>query len=239
MEKVVIVGMMLVASCVQAAEPMVFRASAKVSIDASGTVTSVEPSASLSPALQAMVKQQVSGYRFEAPLQKGVKSAGVTYVSLGGCAVPDGDSYKISMAYKGAGPLIDGGVFTPPKFPVNAYRNGNEADAVVTYVISEGGSASVEAIRYGKIKGPQRDFDKAIADWVKGFHYATEMVAGHPVRTRMEVPVAFELTGGSMSSFEKQVRQERVSSPECRAAATLDVLEPVALDSPFKRLPSG
>lgn len=239
MKRLLCVSVLLVSAASQAAEPLIFNASAKIDVDATGAVTRVEPSDKLSPALQELVKEQVSGYRFETPLHNGVKAAGSTYVTLGGCAVPDGAGYKVSLAYKNAGPRFVGQEFLPPRYPERAYRNGAEADAVVAYVIQADGTVALDGIRYKGTPSEKRYFDKALEAWVAQFRYEPETVAGKPVKTKLEVPVSFSMADVSMRAYEKQVKAQRMASPECTAAASRDALEPVALDSPFKRLPSG
>lgn len=239
MKRLVFISALLACAASQAAEPLVFKASARIDVDATGAVTRVEPSDKLSPALQELVKQQVSAYRFETPLHNGVKAAGSTYVTLGGCAVPDGDGYKVSLAYKNAGPRFVGGEFLPPRYPERAYRNGAEASAVVAYVIQADGSVALDGIRYKGTPREKRYFDEALEAWVAQFRYEPEIVAGKPVRTKLEVPVDFALGHVSERAYEKQVKAQRMASPECTAAASDGALEPVALDSPFKRLPSG
>lgn len=232
-------SLLLGSTAAQAAEPLIFKASAKVEIDATGAVTSVEPLGSLSPALQDMVRSQVRAYRFEALLRNGTKVPGTTYVNLGGCAVPNGDGYKVSLDYKSAGPRFIGTGFLPPKYPANAYRSGYEADAVVTYLVEPDGTAAVEGIRYkGKSRG-NTYFDEAIKDWVAKFRYEPEMIAGHGISTKLEVPVTFEMGDISLREFKAKEIARRKGSAECMAAASTGELEPVAVDSSFKRVPAG
>lgn len=240
MKRLVFAGALLICAPSQAAEPLVFQASARIDVDATGAVTRVEPSDKLSPALRELVKTQIAGYRFEAPMHQGVKSGGTTYVALGGCAVPDGDGYKVSLDYKSAGPrLAGGGLLPPPKYPQEAYSAGAEAEAVVAYVVQPDGAVALEGIGYKGTPRQKRHFDKALETWVGLLRYEPEVVAGHPVRTKLEVPVSFKLDGGSPRAWQKQQTERRLASPECTAAASSGGLEPVALDSPFKKLPSG
>lgn len=239
MKALAFASVFLLSAAAQAAEPLIFQASARIDVDANGVVTRVEPSDALSPALQELVKTQVAGYRFEAPMHAGVKSAGTTYVALGGCAVPEGNGYNVSLAYKSAGPRFVGGTFLPPKYPPQAYQAGAEADAIVAYVIQPDGAALLDGIRYNGTPRQKRHFDKALEAWVAQFRYEPEMIAGDPVRTKLEVSVSFELGGGSMQAYEREVKAKRLASPECTAATSRDPLEPVAVDSPFKKLPQG
>lgn len=234
--------LLLCSSTALAEEPLIFRASAKVAVSAAGEVTGVEPDASLSPALQKLVRDEVSKYRFEPPMRAGKPVHGTTYVNLGGCAVPDGEDFRVSLAYKGAGPRLAGGTFVPPKYPERAYRMELEADAVVTYSVQPDGSARLEAVRYEQSGRSMETFDKTLRDWVATFRYEPEMLAGQPVATKLEVPVDFKLGWSDVRSDARRIEQQRLSSPECTAAASQeaqDQLEAVALDSLFKRLPSG
>lgn len=238
MKRLAAVGLLFGICAALAEEPLIFRASAKVSVSEAGEVTSVEPDASLSSALQRAVRDEVLRYRFEPPMQAGKPVDGTTYVSLGGCAVPDGTGYKVSLAYRGAGPQVQDGMLPPPRYPEQAYLNGAEADAVVTYIVQPDGSVAVERIGYKRHPRSKRVFDKTLEQWVATLRYAPETLAGTPVRTKLEVPVSFMLHDDLRHS-EEAIKRQRLSSPECTAATSRGELEPVALDSPFKRLPSG
>lgn len=242
MKHVIAMGLLLCNCTTFAAlaeEPLIFRASAKVSISAAGEVTGVEPDPSLSPALQRSVRDEVLRYRFEPPTQAGQPVAGTTYVSLGGCAVPDGSGYKASLAYKGAGPQVEGGMLPPPRYPERAYMNGAETDAVVTYIVQPDGSATLERIDQKGRTRWKREFDKTLEQWVGTLRYQPETLAGTPVRTRLEVPVFFALHDVGQSNIEEVIKRQHLSTPECTAATSRGKMEPVALDSPFRRLPSG
>ena len=241
MKRLVFVSAMLACSASQATEPLVFYASAKIDVDVMGRVTRVEPSDRLSPALQSLVKSEVASYRFEAPLHNGVRSAGTTYVVLGGCAVPDGDDYKVSLDYKSSGPRVIGADFVPPpRYPQQAYTGGYEAEAVVSYTVQVDGTAVLDGIGYKRTPGGKRHFDKSLREWVGQFRYEPEIVAGNAVKTRLEMSVSFRLDEVRSPAYQKKLDEaERITKPECTAAASTGGLEPVALDSPFRKLPSG
>lgn len=228
-------GLLLAGGVVQAAEPMVFDASARIEVDAAGKVTAVEPASSLSPALQALVRQHLATYRFEPPVQSGVAVSGTTFVSLGGCAVPTGSDYDVSLAYRGNGPRLAGGGMLPaPRYPPAAYRNGAEAEARLTYIVEVDGSTTLERIDYAGAQRQKPVFDETLAEWLAGLRFEPERVAGQPVRTRMEVPVEFSLHGGPSRSA---LKRERLARPECTAAQSAPTRMPVAVDSPFRRQP--
>lgn len=227
---------------VNAEEPLVFAATAMVDVDETGRVSAVAPDATLSPALQQLVREQVLSWRFSPPLQDGLPVAGTTYVSLKGCAIPDGVAYRVALDFKGNGPrYLKGPQIDPPRYPVNAARSGREARAVVTYSVETDGSVRLDGIRYTHRKGASHDFDKAIARWVGGFTYAPERLAGQPVRTKIEMPVSFTLGDySSVNRIRAETERRYRESPECTAAmAGDDGQRPVALDSPFTKLPAG
>lgn len=240
MKRLVAMGLLLCAGLASANDPLVFSASAKVSISATGAVTGVEPDGSLSPALQQLVRDEVSRYRFEPPTLAGKRVDGTTYVSLGGCAVPNGEEFRVSLAYKGVGPQLVGGRLIPPSYPASAYQAGAEADAIVYYLIGTDGRAMVESIEYedhSKLRGREKVFDRTLREWIAGLRYRPEALAGAPVRTRYRVPVSFELSGSPPS--RREVRKEWLERNECVAASGAAELTPVAINPAFKRLPSG
>jgi TonB family protein len=225
-----------------AGEPLTFSASARVEVDAQGSVTKVEPSPGLTPALHELVRSQVASYRFESPLDGGRPAPGVTYVKLGGCALPDskGPGYKVSMAFHSAGPRLVGDQLLPPRYPPDAFQNGYEAAATVVYIVRPDGVPEVEKIRYrGKQRGKAL-FDRELAQWMSQFRYEPEIIGGRAVSTRFEVPVTFSLGDvESESTLRKREVARRMSTAECTAAASSGALEPVALETRFKRVPAG
>lgn len=229
-----------VAPGIAAQEPLVFPASALIQVDATGRVTVVEPDAALPTALQQVVRERALQWKFDPPLLEGRPVAGTTYATLRGCAVPDGDDYRIALDFKGTGPrYLTGHVPLPPQYPVDAIRSNRQTNALVTYVVGTDGNATVERIVHADL-GMARYFDKTLTQWVEAMRYAPERLDGQPVRTRIETTVDFALGKmASPASMRKERQQQLQQSPECQLA-TQGAAEPtrsLVLDSPFRRLP--
>ena len=229
------------------ARPLAFRAEAKVTLDAAGKPLAVEPSTDLPESVRAFIRERVSAWHFSPPEQDGVTGPAVTYLRLGACAFPEaGGVYRMGLDLKGNGPLYaNGRRMDPPRYPREALIKRFGAKAAVTFVIGTDGLATLEDIDYEEGGRHRREgFDAALRDWVKGMRYVPEQLAGHPVRTRLRVPVTFsvEPRGFSREDFVEAARKKAAESDECRLAAgeaPPPGLQPVALDSPVRIAPAG
>ncbi len=232
-------------------QPIAFRTDAKVFVDASGKPSKVVASEKLPQEARAFVEQQIASWKFSPAIVDGVAREGVTYATLGGCAVPYQGGYRFAIDYKGNGPGIkgDSAFLPPPRYPLDAAKRGISASMVVTYVVETDGTALLEEIEYEDVDLKKRKhFDAAIRGWVKTFRYFPEELAGKQVRTRISTPVSFSV-GPTMSRraadrhvIEKleEMAQKRNALPECAAAeAKQPASQSVAVDSPFKRLSPG
>lgn len=230
-----------------ARRPMAFSSQAKVTLDAAGHPLTIEPSADLPESVRAFIRQRVATWHFSPPEQDGVTGPAVTYVRLGACAFPEaGGGYRLGLDLKGNGPLYANGPrLDPPRYPKEALMKRFAATAVVTFVIGIDGLATLEGIDYEEGGRHRRDgFDAAMREWVQGMRYEPEQLAGHPVRTRMRVPVTFSIEPRSFSheDFVEAERKKAADSEECRLAAGEAPpagLQPVALDSPVRIQPAG
>lgn len=230
-----------------ATRPLAFRAEAKVTLDAAGKPLAIEPSADLPESIRAFIRQRVATWHFSPPEQDGVTGPAVTYVRLGACAFPEsGGGYRMGLDLKGNGPLYANGPWMePPRYPKEALIKRFDARADVTFVIGTDGLATLEGINYEEGGRHRRNgFDAALREWVQGMRYEPEQLAGHPVRTRLRVPVTFSIEPRSFSheDFVEAERKKIAESEECRLAAGEAPpagLQPVALDSPVRIAPAG
>lgn len=236
---------LLIAGTASAAEPVAFRAEARVELDAAGKPTKIEASADLPEAIRSHIERKVATWQFAPPSRDGVVGSGVTYLELGACAVPAGSGYRIAVDYKGNGPQLARSMLLPPRYPAEARRAGIEADMVVHWIVEPNGRVTFERIerRDGIVTRRSDSFDKVVREWVATLRYEPEQLAGRPVRTRVSVPVEFRLDPGGFSrgAYRKELQERASQSPECQMAASKlpQGLQPVAVDSPFKLINAG
>lgn len=222
------------------AQPIYFRTSVKLTVDASGKVQAAEALARMPKALRDVIEERARDWDFQ-PLSTG---GGVTYALAGACAIPMQDGgYRLAVDYKANGPRVedsDDGWLPPPRYPKDAARSGQEAESVVDFTVDVDGRATLNGISYVRdTKMTHRYFDETIKQWIENMHYSPEQVAGTPIATRMQVPVNFMMTNGSYAE-KKYVQSEQAATPECQAATAPRALQlPVAVDSPFKKLEAG
>jgi len=245
MGRILLAGLALLAGFADAAEPIAFRAEARVEVDATGKPNRIEASADLPEAVRTFIEKQVATWRFAPPSRDGVTGSGVTYLKLGACAVPVANGYRMAIDYKGNGPRIAGSsILPPPRYPVSEMIAGRGAQLVVKWIVETNGRATLEQVeRTDGAKVRRIDpFEKAIREWVTTLRYEPEQLDGKAVRTRVTVPVTF-MAGGAKgpTAFKQELIEQARQSPECQLADSRlpGGLQPVAVDSPFKLLTSG
>lgn len=120
---------------------------------------------------------------------------------------------------------------------------GVEGEFQVSYSIRTDGSTYVDEIKTQAVsnRAYAKDFHKALATWVEGFHYRPEQVNGIPVATQMSIPVTFALSDDPRQEYAKEAETKALASNECIAAAQASGLAPIARNSPVKvtPLPAG
>lgn len=216
-------------------KPVAFHTWARVSLDAAGQPTSIEPSPELPEAVREYLRARVAQWHFSPPMRDGKTGSAVTFVRLGACALPEpGGGYRLGVDLKGNGPrYASAGIMVPPIYPRSDMRRGREASMRVSYLVEPDGSTRFERVEFTDGR-PHRDdsFEDAARDWVEQMHYEPEVLAGQPVRTRVEVPVTFTLGAPSRHSRAASV----LASEECQLAAGAAPagLQPLAMDSPVQ-----
>ncbi|MBP3984115.1 TonB family protein [Pseudoxanthomonas helianthi] len=224
-----------------ASKPVVFRAGARVAVDATGKPTSVQASEDLPDAVRGYIERRIAGWRFDVPQREGVPVGGVTYVVLGACAMPAKEGYRLGMDFKSNGPGLPKDWLTPPRYPPNAARAGNEANMDVTYAVESDGNATLEEMKFRGARPPAaRDFDASVREWIARLRFEPEQVAGQPVRTRTTVPVDFSLGNATNGRRLRRAEKDETKgkSLECEAATGYEY-DQVVLDSPFKLINSN
>lgn len=225
------------------AKPVYFGTSVKLTVDASGKVQAAEARADMPEALRGVIEGRARDWRFAPPTVDGVAVGGVTYALVGACVIPvDDDGYRVAIDYKRNGPLSTDrpdGVVTPPRYPVDAVRMRKEAKTVVDFTVGANGRASLNDIRYeGDSAAGHQYFDAAIRRWVEAMRYTPERLGDAAVATRIQMPVEFFL-GERPEEKPSAERHGEPSAPECQAAVSDTSEQPVAVDSPFRKLDAG
>lgn len=236
MKTALLITALLASSLAVAAEPLSFRAEAKVAVDASGKPTSIQVSEDLPLAVRGFIEKRVASWTFSPPRRGSLVADGVTYLRLGACAIPEaGGGYRLGVDFKSNGPKLE--TQSAPAYPAAAQRAGKEADLIAKLIIEPDGRAELQSIESSSGPLPRRDgFSEPIRDWVGTLHYLPEQLDGKPVATRLEIPITFSL-GGDM---RRQLKTQAQRSPECQLAASNGPeQEPLVMDSPIQVLPAG
>lgn len=221
-----------------AAEPVAFPAKAKVSVDANGQLVAIDVLTDLPPQVEAFIKKRIASWTFSPPKRGDVTGEGVTYLTLGACALPvDGGGYRLALDFKHNGPDLIGGAM--PRYPLPDLHRKHEAKLVAKVIVKPDGRAKLQSLEYieGRNYGAE-SFDASIRTWVGTLHFAPEEIRGKPVATQVKISVDF--VGNSAEETPSQISDKVARSDECRMAASDDrVIKQLAVDSPIQVKPSG
>ena len=249
MRKVWGIGLLLVAfnaaSAEPAPKPIHFSVQARVALDAQGVPQRVDVDPKLPPVVRAAIAQRVGQWRFEPARIGNQPRAGATTVFMDACAVPlENGDMRLALDYGWNGPGYADGRYFPqaPRYPPNAARGGYEGDFRVVLRVAADGRAAIETIEARE--GQLSRFEQALHTWVATLRYVPEEIDGAAVATRIAIPVNFSMDDSlSAREYEREQREARQRSPECRAAmgeqADDGSQRPVVLDSPFKPITTG
>ena len=169
---------------------------AGITIDPEGRVTALHWEGKPKPALQAVqaaVEPRIKALEFEPGRVNGVPAETGTTLSLRLVVVERADNgwdIRIADASTGAAALE----MVPPSYPLSRLRSGDEAEVVSEIEIGADGSVSLLDADYrgtSKKDSSRKEFLDAPTAAIKGWTYRVERVGGHPVATRMSVPIRF------------------------------------------------
>jgi len=239
----------------QAAEPekrdvVAFSATVRVDVDTAGAPVKVEAPADLPAAIRAYVEQRVASWQYLPARQDGVAVPATTYVRVGACALPDEASggYQLGVDFKGNGPglMSESGRLDPPGYPRHALMRGDTGVFRVVYSINGSGKPKVDVITPLGDEPPRgfKAFQAALEKWVGGLPYQPEIVNGQPVATQISTIVEFRLSDDYgtpvwRKQYLEDLKSKAISSSECTLASGASFgLQPVAIDSPVKVIPT-
>jgi TonB family protein len=174
-------------------------------------------------AVARRVESAVKSWTFEPGTIDGVPQPTSTALRLKLRAEPQGESLAVRIEDASTGAHAS---TLPPRYPEAAARAGAEAAVVATVAVAADGAVSVESLdvrtnrsRFGE------QFGRATRAAIAGWTFEPERVGGHPVATRMQVPVTFCLNSYTC--------EDRLPAPADREASLHRgaIGQPVALQS--------
>lgn len=228
-------------------EVVAFSASVRVELDAAGKPVSVKAPENLPATVREFIEKRVGTWQYSPALQGGQPVPAVTFVSIGACAIPAGDGFRLGLDFKGNGPRLisASGHLPPPSYPSEALRSGVSGTYRVTYSILADGSTRVASVDVVDGRSPySKVFRASIERWAETLRYEPELVGGKPVSTSMSLPIEFSIhrdrrTGEAWrKAYLAELKARAIASSECTAAAgTGSPTMPLAQDSPVKVMP--
>ncbi len=237
-----------------AGEPpiQVFDVESRVTVDASGAVTQVQPPATLPKAIANAVEANVRRLQFMPPTLDGVPVQGVqTSVRMQACAATVGANYELSMAYREHGPslLLQGAPATPEEI----MRGGaGKAGFVLQIAWSATGKpelAQMDGLESNSIYHQDYLMKQSMLRWLRTGQFQPELVdgkaraahSGATVKFDASLPLAtVETRRGAMVAGQAALDQAKLPG-DCATALAQDravnAARPMYLDSVLKLRP--
>lgn len=200
------------------AKPVVFRADARVEVDADGKLVKVEAGQDLPEGVRRYIERQLSTWQYRRRLGDKASGNAATWVDLRVCAVPnDAGDYTMGLEFRGNGPRLAGGrqMFVTQGVANAVARHHYNGSIKVHFVINADGSAKLESID-GLDRGRAgKDIETEVRFWISRLAFDTEEVNGQPLATSATLPVEFRTS----SSRRERPHEAAMASTPCRMAA--------------------
>ena len=225
-----------------AEQPVPFKTTATVWLDAQGVPQKGEAPDRLPAAIREAIGARVREWRFEPATLNGEAKSGVTHLMLDACAAA-GASGELNLAvgYVYGGPVNNqdpAGLAPPPRYPVDAIRAGVQGTWLVTYEVLPDGTTQWMSVDPQGDTQPKRlgYFEPTLRQWVNQLRYTPEEVDGQPISTVVRVPVGFSLDSTPQPASRKEAAR---TAMECVAATRAEPSRRTVTDTRFKLVSGG
>lgn len=188
---------------------------AQVTIDADGRISSLEWREER-PAGRAVIdhiEPIVRGWEFVPGTVDGVPAATRTRLTVRTSIVEEQGALSVYIAEAATGASsID---MQPPRFPLVALKDRVDAEVVTEIDIAADGTITLVDMRFEGSRGilHRKAFLRAAESAIREWSFRLEEVGGHPVATRMSVPVTFCVQGSSWCARRERAAATRPVAP--------------------------
>lgn len=174
----------------------------KLSIDAEGAITRAEPEGEVKPAVAAVIREALKGWKF-APAR------------AGGAAV----AAEITMPVLCERPApADIGQRSPPKvlkqtrpdYPMALRRAGLRGEVVLDFEVDTDGRVRNPVV----VTSNSPAFDEPAITALRQWTFQPAQQNGKPVKAKLRVPIIFELGGGGRDAYQVQEKVDQKKLPE-------------------------
>ena len=209
------------AADIAAPQPLVFRAQARIEVDAAGNLVKVGVIKDLPEPIRQQVAQQLARWKFSLQPRDGADATtAATWLLLSACAVPEASgAYSLGLGYHGHGPRITGGepwAITPEMGSVvSKYKLTGSVD--VYFVVHADGKSTLESIEGLDDSRGSQLLRTQIEHMVELNTFEPEEIDGQPVATRQILTLEYG-PGERRRSYEFHWRSSILGSPQCMAA---------------------
>lgn len=172
---------------------------AQATIDAGGRISSLEWREER-PAGRAVIDRIepiVRGWEFIPGTVDGVPAATRTKLTVRTSIMEEQGALSVYITEANTGASsID---MPPPRFPLGALKDRVDAEVVAEIEIAADGTVTLVDTRFEGSRGNshRREFLRAAESAIREWSFRLEEVDGHPVATRMNVPITFCVGGSS------------------------------------------
>jgi TonB family protein len=187
----------------EAAPARIIHLDFQAEVQADGSLANVEPDQSLAPALQAMLRRQVAGWRYSPGTWQGTPVPKRISQRIVAEAMPGaGGGFALRIKAVGNIPVALGtkrSRMVPPPYPREAQRQGIEATMI--YAIrrdSQGEPIDVELVDAQVSSNWTKQFDAASRQAIRQWRLQPVEVGGQVIDCRLLTPLTFRLGSGAM-----------------------------------------
>ena len=166
---------------------------ADMSVSADGKIVKLDFVDKLSPELEQFLRERVQSWSIKPARRGGRPVGGDTSLYLRLSVEPDGKDVLVRVAKASTGPRY--AATTPPMYPSVAITRRHQAIVYVTAEIRADGTVSAVSSRMLAGRGSRLAFLNAAERSVLRWRFVPERVDGLPVATRVQIPMAFRLSG--------------------------------------------
>lgn len=210
-----------------------WRAEVALDVDQAGQVVAVELPDTIPDVLATSAREVISRWRFKPVLVDGHAVSARTYARVKVQVVKrDAGTFGVQVVYSSNGPRVKPSV--APYYPLRETNHGEGSLLMEATVKPDGRIEDIKVVE-SHFSGPRKGlFSRSAEQAVKQWQADPEYVDGHPVATRIQLPMKFCL-GRDGGCKERVQPLKLLRHAETDLALSSQPLgEAVALDSPLQ-----
>jgi len=192
----------------------------RVSLDAKGAITSLEPADASNPGLYQRLGPEIRKWHFATGKVRGVPAPAETTLTVQITLQPVDGFYRVLLRSAGTGARY--ATVTTPKYPDGAMMSKRGGAVLLEVHYDAKGNVTEVSLLEGGLPKPGSDIERSAIAAVKHWTFTPESIAGHGIAGVVRVPVCFSARPGAENTCRWKVGGSDVP---------LDTKMPIAMNS--------